>query len=242
MKKIIRFLLGVTACGVLLYAGAHLAEYVRESGESKALRENLIEEAVSPCSDPTEKAPITVDFSALEKENADIIAWLYCEDTPIHLPIVQGRDNSYYLQHLFDGTRNSSGTLFADDRNSGDFSDSNTIIYGHSMKNKEMFGSLSAYREQAYFDEHRTMWLLTPQGVYRVELVAGYVTQTTSDVYTFPQSAEEVYALVLSAAEQSTFDADIAFTKTDRFLTLSTCSYEYDNARYVLIGRLTALS
>lgn len=242
MKRIIRFLLGVTACGVLLYAAVHLADYVGESGESGSLRENLIREAVSPCSDGGGKAPITVDFSALEKENADIIAWLYCEDTPIHLPVVQGRDNHAYLHQLFDGTRNSSGTLFADYRNSRDFSDSNTIIYGHSMKNKEMFGSLSAYKEQSYFDEHQTMWFLTPQGEYRVELVAGYVTQTTADIYTVFQSAEEVFALVLSAMEQSTFAADIKLAQTDRFLTLSTCSYEYDNARYVLIGRLIALS
>ena len=263
MRKLFRFLLGLTACGVLAFATYNLVAYVQESNQSTNLNENLIEEAVAvkdpaPQSSnldsiteqesesdteqlPMETAPIEVDFEVLWETNEDVVGWIYCEDTPINLPIVQAEDNDYYLRRLIDGTWNSSGTLFADYRNAADFSDSNTIIYGHNMKNKGMFGTLSNYKEQSYYDDHPLMWLLTPDGNYKVELIAGYVTSPTSENYSFGQTEEEVFALAEQSIEKSTFTSDFQVLQGDRFVTLSTCSYEYDNARYVLIGRLIPL-
>lgn len=261
MRRWMRFLLGLAACGVLVYAAVNLADYVRESNRSISLKENLIDDAVairdSEASDTApernqetdanavqtvhETAPIEVDFDVLAETNEDIIGWLYSENTPINLPVVQSGDNDYYLHRMVDGTWNSSGTLFADCRNASDFSDQNTIIYGHNMKNDEMFGTLPNYEEQAYYDEHPVIWLLTPSGDYKLELVAGYVTEPTSDVYSIDQSEEAVFAMVQQGIEKSTFTTDAIIHRGDRFLTLSTCSYEYDNARYVLIGRLLPL-
>lgn len=263
MRKLFRFLLGLTACGVLAFATYNLVAYVQESNQSTNLNENLIEEAVAvkdpaPQSSnldsiteqksesdteqlPMETAPIEVDFEVLWETNEDVVGWIYCEDTPINFPVVQAEDNDYYLRRLIDGTWNSSGTLFADYRNAADFSDSNTIIYGHNMKNKGMFGTLSNYKEQSYYDEHPLMWLLTPDGNYKVELIAGYVTSSTSEIYSIGQPEEEVLALAEQSIEKSTFISDVQVLQGDRFVTLSTCSYEYDNARYVLIGRLIPL-
>lgn len=158
-----------------------------------------------------------------------MVGWIYCEDTPINFPVVQAEDNDYYLRRLIDGTWNSSGTLFVDYRNADDFSDSNTIIYGHNMKNKGMFGTLPNYKEQSYYDDHPLMWLLTPDGNYKVELIAGYVTSSTSEIYSFGQTEEEVFALAEQSIEKSTFTSDFQVLQGDRFVTLSTCSYEYDN-------------
>ena len=260
MRRIIRLLLGLAACAALVFGTVNLTGYIRESAQSISLKENLIDnvvvmkteaaEAAAPPEPeteagvqqlPQETAPIEVDFGVLAETNGDIIGWLYSEGTPINLPVVQSGDNSYYLRRLIDGTWNNSGTLFADYRNAGDFSDNNTIIYGHNMKNKEMFGTLPNYREQSYFDGHPVMWLLTPDGSYKLELAAGYVTPAASDVFSFGQSEEAVLAAVRQAMERSTFTSDVEIRPGDRFLTLSTCSYEYENARYVLIGRLTAL-
>ncbi len=263
MRTVIRFLLGLTACCMLLFAGSKMAEYIRESRESVGVKESLIEMAVAvnpqkptePAAReeapeesqaeeetvPHETAPIAVDFDVLKDTNTDIIGWLYSEDTPINLPVAQSGDNDYYLRRLIDGSWNSGGTLFADYRNSGDFADTNTVIYGHNMKNKEMFGTLANYKEQSYYEEHPVMWLLTPTESYRVELVAGYVVSATSEVYAVDQSEQEVLASVKAAIAGSTFDAGISVGQGDRFVTLSTCSYEYDEARYVVIGRLVPL-
>lgn len=263
MRKLFRFLLGLAALGVLAFGTLNLVDYLRESNQSTNLNESLIGKAVAvndpapQSSDvdfpaeqgseakteqlPMETAPIEVDFEALWETNEDVVGWIYCEDTPINFPVVQAEDNDHYLHRLIDGTWNSSGTLFVDYRNADDFSDSNTIIYGHNMKNKGMFGTLPNYKEQSYHDEHPLMWLLTPDGNYKVELIAGYVTSSTSEIYSFGQAEEEVLALAEQSIEKSTFTSDFQVLQGDRFVTLSTCSYEYDNARYVLIGRLIPL-
>lgn len=264
MRRLFRFLLGLAACGVLVFAASHLVAYVQESRQSTNLNENLIEKAVAvnapapqlpegkpiresePDEDPLpgvleETAPIAVDFDALWETNQDVVGWLYCEDTPINLPLVQAEDNSYYLHRLLDGTWNSAGTLFMDYRNAGDFSDKNTIIYGHNMKNKEMFGTLSNYRGQSYYEAHPIMWLLTPEESFQVALIAGYVAPYNAEIYSFGLAEGDVSALVEKAIKQSTFQSGFQVSRADRYVTLSTCSYEYDNARYVLIGCLRPL-
>lgn len=263
MRKIIRFLAGAAGCAALVFGIVKLTDYIRENNQSISLKETLIEDAVvlknpaSQISDADsvsereteseaeqlscETAPIEVDFDVLMEKNGDIIGWLYCEDTPINFPVVQSSNNSYYLRRMVDGTWNSSGSLFADYRNSRDFSDKKTIIYGHNMKNNEMFGTLPNYEEQSYFDGHSVMWLLTPDADYKIELIAGYVTSTDSDVYSFDRTDEEVFAIIGQSVEKSSFKTDAAINQEDRFIVLSTCSYEYDNARYVLIGRLMPL-
>lgn len=185
-----------------------------------------------------ETAPITADFEILLGECGDIIAWLYCPDTQINYPIVQSEDNEYYLHRLPDGSYNNAGTLFADYRCAADFSDWNTVIYGHNMKNDSMFGALPEYADQAYYEAHPILYLLTPQQNYKIELIAGYVTPSDSEVYSVPETAEEQARLIMSALEQSDFATAADIQPEDRVITLSTCSYEYDTARYVLLGVL----
>lgn len=261
MRKFIRLLLGLAACVVLVYASMEMADYLQESRVSVGMKESLIQGAVSvkdeattekndtapeslpesstaAGTEPAVTAPISVDFAYLTETNADIIGWLYSEDTPINLPVVRGSDNDYYLRRMVDGSWNSAGTLFADYRNAGDFSDNITVIYGHNMKNKEMFGTLGNYGDQSYYEEHPVMWLLTAEGDYQVELVAGFVTASNASLYSFPKTEADAFDMIQTAVEKSTFTTDVQLHEEDRFLCLSTCSYEFDEARYVLIGRL----
>lgn len=127
-------------------------EYKRQAQSSKGRYLSPTRKtAIKPVS---ETAPIKVDFERLQEENKDIIAWLYCPDTEINYPVVQSKDNEYYLRRLLDGTWNIAGTLFMDYRNAADCSDLHTIIYGHNMKNNTMFGSLPKYSKQEYYEEH----------------------------------------------------------------------------------------
>ena len=166
------------------------------------------------------------------------IAWLYCPDTEINYPVVQSKDNEYYLRRLLDGTWNIAGTLFMDYRNAADCSDLHTIIYGHNMKNNTMFGSLPKYSKQEYYEEHSVLYLLTPKQNYKVKLIAGYVTPSDSKVYEFEKTKEERSGLLKTALDNSLFTSGTTVSDEDRLLTLSTCSYEYDNARFVLMGIL----
>ena len=159
----LRLLLILAALGVFCYSGMQLLDYSGENAQAEQGNQALIDRAVvlveptHPAAEENpeetqpfrEAAPIQVDFEALRQQNPDIIAWIYSTDTPINYPVVQSEDNSYYLRRLIDGTRNTAGTIFADFRNAPDFSDRNTLVYGHNMKNNPMFGTLSEYRKQA---------------------------------------------------------------------------------------------
>ena len=125
-----------------------------------------------------------------------------------------------------------------DSCNQANFSDWNTVIYGHNMKDGTMFGTLPEYRKQTYYDAHPVLYLFTPQQMYRVELVAGYLTAATSEAYSTPQSQDERDLLLEAAREHSTFVSSTTVEPDDRVITLSTCSYEYNDARYVLVGVL----
>ncbi len=180
-----------------------------------------------------------VDFAALQAINPDITAWICIEGTDINYPVVQGMDNSYYLRRLVDGRYNSAGSIFMDYRNTGDFSDRNNIIYGHNMQNGTMFQQITKYKEQSFYDEHPACQIMTPNGNYRLEFFAGYVVDMNSQAWKLEFATDEEYTLWQEdAISRSTFTGSVDPTAQDRVVTLSTCTYEYDDARYVLVGVL----
>ena len=185
-----------------------------------------------------EPVKISVNFDALLKDNDDVVGWLYCEDTAINYPVVQGKDNNEYLRADLNGKYLVSGTLFVDYRNGEIGTDRNYIIYGHNMKNGTMFGSLVKYKKQAYYDTHPTITYLTPEGNYTIELIAGLVVHRNDLIYQANPPQSEWDAYLANALKNSTFNSGLTFEEGDILITLSTCSYEYDNARYVVIGRL----
>ena len=178
-----------------------------------------------------------VDFDALSEINPDIVAWIYIEDTEINYPVVQGTDNQYYLKRLFNGKWNGSGCIFLDSRNSPDLSDRHSIIYGHHMKNGTMFSSLTQYKKQEFYQAHPTILLITPEQNIRVEIFAGYVANVKDDAWEIALEPDTKFEAWLEAARsRSCFESDMIPAVTDRIVTLSTCSYEFDNARFVLLG------
>lgn len=188
---------------------------------------------------PEENAvPQAVDFNSLYEISRDAAAWLYAPNGDINYVVAQAEDNDYYLHHLLDGTAANSGTLFIDCHNSSDFSDWNTVIYGHNMKNGTMFASLLEYRNPAYYEAHPIMYLYTPENRYKIELIAGFTTSTEDIIYQFPSSKQNRDKILQHAYHSSSFISGITVEAEDKLVTLSTCSYTSDNSRYVVIGRL----
>lgn len=147
-----------------------------------------------------------------------------------------------YLKHMFDGSYNSAGCIFLDCRNSSDFTDENNIIYGHHMKNNSMFSSITKYKQQAYYDEHPELLLMTPEQNFKIELFSGYVANVEDEAWQLIFDSEEDRAVWIERTiEKSTFNSPVIPAATDKIITLSTCSYEFDNARYVLTGVLTPI-
>lgn len=197
------------------------------------------EPVVTPETRPAqEEQTITIDFVQLLAQYPNAVGWLYCEGTPINYPVMQSDDNDYYLRRLPNGTHNTAGSLFADYR-CGEIGETNNyIIYGHNMKNGTMFSSLTKYKSQSYYDEHPVLYLYTPEGNYKIELIAGFVSKPTGEVY----NTVLTYEQMLEFCSHSTFRSTITPCDAERYITLSTCSYEYENARYVVIGKFNMIS
>lgn len=180
-----------------------------------------------------------IDFDNLQKINSDIIGWIYIEETNINYPIVQGRDNKYYLKHLFNKEWNSSGCIFLDSRNSSDLSDKHSIIYGHHMRDGKMFSDLMKYKQQSFYEKHPEILILTPDGNYKLIIFSGYVTSVNDESWKVDFTSEkDLKEWINKSLCMSYLKCDVNPTTVDQIVTLSTCSYEYNNARFVLLGLL----
>ena len=180
-----------------------------------------------------------IDAARLTEINADYSCWIYAPDSPIDYPIVHGADNEYWLHRLFDGSRNAAGTLFIDYRNLSDFQDPNTLIYGHHMRNDSMFGTLDHYEQSGYYDAHPWMLVIARDETYLVEVLAGYTTSKKDHCYDIAISDEsDKQAFIDEAKSKSDFQASVEIDPGDNLITLSTCAYAFENARYIVIGRL----
>lgn len=240
----------VIAIGVFCFAAYNLyqiyAEYKRGTDEYNSLAEMAVTEmepeAPKEQPEPGEvlKAPMTIDFQALRAVNEDVVGWIYMEgvDT-INYPIVQGADNDTYLHTTYEGNYNIAGAIFVDYENKSDFSDCNTIVYGHNMKNGSMFGSLKQYigEEEAY-KKSKYFWIFTPQETYRYEILAAYITPVDSDTYTlFPVPGGEFVDYLNRMKSYSEIETEVTeFSMTDKIITLSTCTGN-DATRFVVQGK-----
>jgi len=181
---------------------------------------------------------LDVNFEALKIINSDAVAWLYCPDTVIDYPVMKTTNYSHYLYRLPDGSLNVNGTLFIDYNNPADFSSKLTIIYGHHMKSGRMFGNLVGYKTQAFYDAHPYMYLYTEKGNYLIDILYGCVIgagQWRERAFMFEENLE---ALIAYAEHNSTFKSAATYKPGDKIVALSTCSYEFDDARYVVLGVL----
>ena len=177
---------------------------------------------------------ITAKVQELHSQWPDFIGWLYMSDSDIDYPVVQGTDNEYYLSHAVDGRYYRSGTLFLDWRCSRDLSDGTNIIFGHNMQNG-MFGDIRSYRNDEAFDSHRYAWFFTPDKVYLIEFFALSIVSGYDILYDVPCDLNEWHDRLLETAE---FQRDVPMT--DKLVAFSTCASDYENARALLAGVLTA--
>ena len=177
--------------------------------------------------------PPEVDFDALKAINDDVVGWLELEAIPsISYPIAQGEDNEYYLHRTIKKTYNFAGSVFIDSTNASDFSDCNTIIYGHNMKDKTMFGKLNNYKDEEFYKENPYFYIYTPDYTYRYDIFSCYLARVDNEVdfYTQFASDEQFQEFLDGVKAQSAYDTGVEVTPEDKVITLMTCNkagYDY---------------
>lgn len=186
-----------------------------------------------------------IDFADLQANtNEDIYAWIYIPDSKIDYPVVQHpEDNYYYLNYNLDGSKGYPGCIYTENYNAKDFSDPNTILYGHNMKNGSMFAGLHKFEDIAYFDANPYIYIYTQDELLVYEIFAAYEASSEHILYNHDFTNEIVYSVYLDEIFNTrsmvcNLREDVEVTTEDRIITLSTCIANKPNNRYLVQGVL----
>ena len=189
--------------------------------------------------DPVMEEMAEINIAALREENEDVLGWIRIPDTRIDYPLLQGEDNDFYLKHTWQKQRNSVGSIFLEHLNRPDLTDFNTIVYGHNMRDKSMFGQLDNYSIEGFWETHPYVYIAIDSGVYRYEVFAFLQAPVDSVTYSIrPQRDDTKQEFIDYSMEHTWIDTGVRPVITDRILTLSTCTGRDYSARNVVQARL----
>ena len=192
-----------------------------------------------------EKPDNPIDFTTLKERNQDVIGWINIPITKVDYPILQANESlpeSYYLNHNIDKDYEFAGSIYIQRLNNADFSDPNTIIYGHNMKNGSMFASVHKFKDKTFFDENKYIYIYTPGHILTYEIFSAYRYDSRHLLYYFNFNDKQVFEDYLQTAKNPTdyirnTRSETNVTADDKIITLSTCITN-DNYRYLVQGVL----
>lgn len=261
IKKAISVVLAIVlfVCVILLtFRAVHQKkeEAVYENMRETAVTAEREEPETTEVINSTEKAPINiyeglpdVDFKALWEINTDVCAWISVPGTQVDYPVLRREEaqnpyDDYYLQHTAEKTAGLPGAIYMEPCNAADFSDANTVLYGHNMRNGTMFGSLHEFENDDFFDEHEDVYVVTPEKtfVYRIYAAVTYSDLHIMGSYDFDSPADfERFADSLREGRSMTdlFREELEVTAGAKLLTLSTCIKGEDDKRFLVVAVLT---
>lgn len=244
MKKSRKIVIAVL---ILIIAGCvgYVFWYISSQKDRGEVYEELQNTVVADTPDivvdePESKVEIPIDFAALQEKNPDIYAWIQIEGTNINYPVAQSAsDNQYYLDHTIEGQAGLPGSIYTENWNTKVFTDYNTVIYGHDMRDGSMFQNLHNYTDETYMDEHRTVVIYTPEKKFTYQIFASVVYDDRHILHSFNFAyPEERQAFLDSLAESRSMGNiikdDVEVTPDSRLLTLSTCMTGQDNKRFIV--------
>lgn len=244
MKKSRKIVIAVL---ILIIAGCagYVFWYISSQKDRGEVYEELQNTVVADTPDivvdePESKVEIPIDFAALQEKNPDIYAWIQIEGTNINYPVAQSAsDNQYYLDHTIEGQAGLPGSIYTENWNTKVFTDYNTVIYGHDMRDGSMFQNLHNYTDETYMDEHRTVVIYTPEKKFTYQIFASVVYDDRHILHSFNFAyPEERQAFLDSLAESrnmgNIIKDDVEVTPDSRLLTLSTCMTGQDNKRFIV--------
>lgn len=256
-KTVISKLIFLIALCVFIVCAVMLIQYFWNDAQADAEYDDIksLYMGSSQTLDEEEAAQIVLpegyreQFRGLYGINQDIKGWITIPNTTVDYPVVQTANNDYYLNHTFEKTYNTVGVPFIDYRcdfgpSLSTFSD-NTIIYGHNIKSNKMFHEALKYADIEFYKQNPTFQFNTVYQDYTCKVIAAYVTNgdmSLEDSFAYhnfinASSDEEFYEYLNESVQRSFYYTGVDVQRGDKLITLSTCSYDYDNARFVVLAR-----
>ena len=229
MIQVVLAILAIVGCAWL---GWKVFGYLQAQGTYSSIRCAYAGETSGQDANP-------IDFASLQAEYPGVVAWIRMDDLDIDYPVMQGEDNDFYLHNDPSGQSSVSGSIFLDSRNASDFTDLHSIVYGHNMRDRSMFGSLREYTsEDFYADGQDTFTIYTPDRANTYRIFAANIVDPSSEDYTVGFSDAQVFwAFETKLKTDSLYDTGVEVIAGDRVVTLSTCS---SSNRLVLDARLVS--
>ena len=249
--KITKKILLLIFVSIALSSTLYLWKWAKGSYENQQLQQQLEELYQGGAQEDQDKVPgsssegreILPEYRQLYEQNKDIVGWLNLG--VFSTPVVQ-KDNAYYLTHDFYGQENDHGQIFLDERNSPELTDDNTILYGHNIpSDKSMFHVLMNFKNPEFVKQHPIIYLNSLYEKNQYAVAAVYLVSTRpehGEVFDYinylnfsSKDAKEEY--LSQIRQRSLIDAGVELNLEDKLLTLSTCSYEFSDARLVVVAR-----
>ena len=165
---------------------------------------------------------LQVDIFSLRQVNPEVLGWIYIPGTVVSYPLMQTTERDKYLQRAWDGTPNGSGSIFLEKANHRDFTDFNTIIYGHHITNGTMFQPLLNYKEQEFRRSHGYIYITTGDRIYRYRVFSAYEAPVDSDTYRLYFADDNAKKTAITHYLQG--NEETVLSPNDHILTLSTCT------------------
>ena len=235
-KAILNLILYIILLSILIYSGIKIFKWYKDKTNNNKIVEQIKSTViVEENNEDGNENGYTVDFNKLKEQNNETIAWLKINNTNVEYPVVKGTNNSFYLNHSFDKSKNSAGWIFADYKNKFDNTDKNIVIYGHNMRDGSMFGSMLNILDAKWYEneENTNITLYTENekciykvfSIYKIESEDYYIKTEFSDDNNFEQ-----FVNTIKKRSIKEFNTDVS--KDDNILTVSTCA---NNNKYRVV-------
>lgn len=240
-KKIIIIVLSILLIVAIIisiiYKNKNTQNTVSKVLENTIVDTNLITETI------TERMLQVVE---LQKENNDIVGWLEIPNTSISYPVLQGKDNDYYLTHTYKNDYSKDGSIFLDKDYDFSIPSTNLLIYGHNNKNGKMFEELISYKDENFYKNHSKIRYTTADEDSEYEIIAVFKSrvyyQDETDVFRYyyfinASNEDEFDYYINECKKASLYNIDESAEYGDQLMTLSTCDYSRKNGRFVVVAK-----
>ena len=194
----------------------------------------------------TEVTQRMLQVSILQEQNKDVIGWIEIENTSINYPVLQGTDNEYYLNHNYKNEKTAKGSIFLDKDYKWEIPSCNLMIYGHNMKNGEMFQDLLNYSSEKYYKAHPIIRFTTENEDAEYVIISAFRSRvyykSEKNVFKYynfldAKSEDEYNNFIQNAKKASLYETYETANYKDQLITLITCSYHEEDGRFVVVGR-----
>lgn len=252
MKKFLTRLIYIVSIVLFISSAVYIFKYYYDMNNTKE-EKKLLNELYSPENNTIQEENVVKEekkiktdrmskLETLQKQNSDIIGWIEIEDTDINYPVVQGSDNSYYLNHNYKKKYSVNGAIFLDKDYSWNPPSSNLLIYGHHST----FKDLLKYANKNFFIKHKTLRFTTKDEDVKYQILAVFRSkvyyQSEKNVFRYyyfinAKNESEYNKYVSDAKKASLYDTGVTASYGEQLITLSTCSYHTKDGRFVVVAK-----